>query len=815
MGLLGLSLTATGVAMGPSASAAPAIKAKAVAPAAADAAPPSDELPNPLEDKRRALRQEGLTDVLNGQAKPVEKNGSTVVKVGKTAGAGPAGNAGARTLAAGKQKDQYVELAREKTDHIFVILTDFGNERDPRFPDQDTNPNIPGPTKFDGPLNNQIPAPNRAVDNTTVWQPNYDADHYRQLYFGKGKGVESVKTYYETQSSGRYSVDGEVTDWVRVKYNEARYGRSSDDVPDAKPGVPPKPGDDPNVCDSHVCNNTWDLVRDAANQWVADQKARGRTDAQIAADMKQFDQWDRYDYDGDGNFNEPDGYIDHFQIVHAGGDEADGDPVQGEDAIWSHRWYAYGTDVNKTGPANNKLGGTQIGNTGMWIGDYTIQPENGGLSVFVHEYGHDLGLPDDYDTSGAGDNPVEHWSLMAQSRLNAKEDQALGTRPGDIGAWQKLQLGWLDYETVKAGKEKTLDLGPQEYNSPKAQAAVVVLPKKSVTTDLGAPFAGTKQYFSGNADNLNNTMTREFDLTGKTSASLSAKVRYNIEKGYDYMYLEASADGGQNWTALDGTVDGKAFDKDASGTPALDDSTEGKWVDLNVPMNAYAGKKVQFRFHYVTDGGFSAGGFFADNITVTADGATVLSDGAEAATTWALKGFSIVGSSVTKLYDNYYIAGNRSYVSYDKYLKTGPYYFGYMNSRPDYVDHFPYQQGLLISYWDTSQVDNNVSDHPGQGRNLYIDAHPDTMYNLTGNPWRTRVQIYDAPFSKLKADSFTLHINGQPQYIRGQAAQPLFDDTRNYFDPDLPNHGVKVAGAGVKIKVVQQNGTSMKVKFFS
>ena len=41
----------------------------------------------------------------------------------------------------------------------------------------------------------------------------------------------------------------------------------------------------------------------------------------------------------------------------------------------------------------------QIGNTGLWVADYTIQPENGGLSVFVHEYGHDLGLPDLYDQS--------------------------------------------------------------------------------------------------------------------------------------------------------------------------------------------------------------------------------------------------------------------------------------------------------------------------------------------------------------------------------------------------------------------------------
>ena len=98
----------------------------------------------------------------------------------------------------------------------------------------------------------------------------------------------------------------------RCRYNEARYGRSN--------GFP---------CGGNVCSNTWTLVRDAVNTWVADQKAAGRTDAQIKAELATFDQWDRYDYDGDGNFNEPDGYIDHFQIVHAGGDQADGDPYPG------------------------------------------------------------------------------------------------------------------------------------------------------------------------------------------------------------------------------------------------------------------------------------------------------------------------------------------------------------------------------------------------------------------------------------------------------------------------------------------------------
>ena len=43
------------------------------------------------------------------------------------------------------------------------------------------------------------------------------------------------------------------------------------------------------------------------------------------------------------------------------------------------------------------------------------------------------------------------------------------------------------------------------------------------------------------------------------------------------------------------------------------------------------------------------------------------------------------------------------------------------------MDHYAYQQGLLISYWDTSYADNDTFAHPGYGRNLYIDAHPTPM----------------------------------------------------------------------------------------
>ena len=110
-----------------------------------------------------------------------------------------------------------------------------------------------------------------------------------------------------------------------------------------------------------------------------------------------------------------------------------------------------------------------------------MQPENGGLSVIAHEFGHDLNLPDHYDTSGGGENSVNWWTLMAQSRVSAPGDQAIGSRAADLSAWDKLQLGWLDYEVVVAGQKRTLELGPHEFNTNKAQGAVVVLPQKEVT----------------------------------------------------------------------------------------------------------------------------------------------------------------------------------------------------------------------------------------------------------------------------------------------------------------------------------------------
>jgi len=802
-GLLSLALaTGLGVTMSVPIAAATATKAPSrTVLGEPQAASPSDSLPDPIADKQAELRKAAVSAVLQGEAKPQQIGNSTVVKVGESERAATAAQ-GTKRAQKAKKVDQYVELTRENTDQLFVLLVQFGNKRDPNYPDQDTNANIPGPTRFDGPLFNQIPQPDRAVDNRTGWNAHYGKAYYQDLYFGNGSvtGTESMRQYYEKQSSGRYSVAGMVTDPVTVPYNEARYGRSD--------GYP---------CASNVCSNTWQLVKDGMDAWVAQQKAAHKTDAQIKATIAKFDKWDRFDIDGDGNFNEPDGYIDHLQIVHAGGDQADSDPYQGEDAIWSHRWRAF-LGTNPAAPIPD-LGGTPVGNTGIWASDYTVQPENGGLSVIAHEFGHDLGLPDHYDTSGppsSQENPVAWWTLMSQSRVSAPGDNAIGSRAADLSAWDKLQLGWLDYEIVVPGQRRTLELGPHEYNSTKPQGAVVVLPDKEISTDLGAPYAGAKQWWSGAGDDLNSTMSRTVTLPA-APATLTFQARWNIEDcgpdPCDYAYVEV--DDGTGFKAISGNIT-----KAAEGNGI--DGYQAAWTPATFDLSAYANKTVGLRVRYSTDGAAQGtnpdvtSGIFVDDIALTAGGTTLLTDGAETSPNgWTLNGFTSVGATSTASFPQYYIASNREYVAFDRYLKTGPYNFGFPD-KPAFAEHFPYQDGLLISLWDTSQGDNNTSQHPGEGLILPIDAHPRTIYKLDGQPWRPRVQMYDAPFGLQKADSFTLHdpATGQASYLRGQAGNPLFDDSNplRYFKADQPTGGVKVAGSGTKIRVLEEKGTSVKIR---
>jgi len=686
-------------------------------------------------------------------------------------------------------KGQYVELAREGEDSIWTVLAQFGNTVNPTY----------GGTA--GPQSNQIPQPDRSVDNTTIWAPDFSQAYFENLLFSGAPGAVSMRNFYIEQSSNRYTVNGDVTDWVQVPFNEANYGS--------------------NYCGGIVCARTWLFVRDSVNAWYNAQIAAGKTPAEISAYLAKFDVWDRYDNDGDGNFNEPDGYIDHFQSVHAGEGEETGGGAQGTDAIWSHRWYAFYNNIGFTGPsADYLLGGIKIGGTNLWIGDYTVEPENGGVGVFAHEFGHDLGLPDLYDTSGntgGAENSTGFWTLYSSGSYGSTGQPAdgIGSKPIPMSALEKIQLGWSNYQLFGFSQKASVKLGPANYNTKQAQQLVVLLPDKEVSSFIGDPFAGSYFYHSGAGNDLDNSMTRSVTLPAG-AVSLSAMVRYEIELDWDYAYL--TVNGAPVATNLSTNTDpnGQNFGNGITG------SSGGNWVSLTADLSAFAGQTVTLGFRYWTDGAVAEAGFGVDDIAITG----LATDGGESDAGWTYAGFSLTTGTVTQSFFNAYFAEFRTYLGYDDGLRTGPYNFGFLDNAnlQNWVEHFPYQTGLLVWYYDTSFADNNVGDNCLSGRCgglfLPVDAHPDLLLRPdNGKVWRPRIQSYDSTFGLKKTDTICLHANSIEQCYGGLPANPLFDDTQSYWvapNAAINNFGwasVPLPGFGVTIRVksVSAQNTFMQV----
>ena len=701
-----------------------------------------DNFPGVRATKQAALKEKARDMVLKGQATPTGKDQK--VKVAK---------------------GQYVQLAFEGEDQIFTLLGQFGEAQ------ANTHPGHPAHGGAPGPLHNQIPQPNRnGVDNTTIWTADFNQAHYQTILYDKGANP-SMANWYLEQSSGRYSVDGYVSDWVQVPFNESAYGS--------------------NYCGSIVC--TRDVGRFLADQgvaWYNAMKASGKSDADIEAMLAPFDVWDRYDFDHDGNFDEPDGYLDHYQSVHAGEGEETGGGAEGTDAIWSHRSYANG-GAQGVGPVvggvPNPAAGIRLGSTSKWIGDYTIEPENGGVGVFSHEFGHDLGLPDEYDTSGntgGAENSTAWWTIMSQGSYGTVNGVDLGSAPVDQNAWDKWFLGWLNYDVGHTGQKATYKLGPAETNTKKGQALIVVLPDKKVTTEIGPPIAGTQYYFSGSGNDLDNTMTRPITL-GAGPINLSFTGRWQIETCWDYAYVQVSTDGGATFTTLNTSAsttldeNGQNFGFGITGTSGQPHVCDTFGTPANQTVTAdltpYANKTVQLRFRYWTDGAAVGDGFSVDDIAITG----LPTDGAETDTGWTYDGFIRTTGTEVASFPNYYIAEYRQYYGYDKALQVGPYNFTDPNG--NWVEHFPYQDGLLIWYYDTSQNDNNVGDHPGEGLILPIDAHPQMLHWSDGSVARPRIQSYDSTFGLQKTDAISLHNLNLTLNVASKPAVSLFDDNLSYW----------------------------------
>jgi len=173
------------------------------------------------------------------------------------------------------------------------------------------------------------------------------------------------------------------------------------------------------------------------------------------------------------------------------------------------------------------------------------------------------------------------------------------------------------------------------------QARVPVLPT--------APPPGATSMLWGNAqDDIDTTLTRELDLTGRTAPALTFKTWFDIEPYYDWGYVSVSADGGATWKALPGSQTSADDPVKVALGPGYTGKSGGgdapSWLDERIDLSAYAGTKILLRFEYITDGGTHGPGWAVADVRVTAEG------GGVADTAWQSSGWVNIDQELPQTY---------------------------------------------------------------------------------------------------------------------------------------------------------------------
>ncbi len=123
----------------------------------------------------------------------------------------------------------------------------------------------------------------------------------------------------------------------------------------------------------------------------------------------------------------------------------------------------------------------------------------------------------------------------------------------------------------------------------------------SHTTSHSLTESPSGQY--ANSLNISATMTNGVNLSSSLSANLSFWAKYDIEAGFDYMYVEISPNGGSTWNNV-----------------ATFDDTLSTWTQFSYSLGGYVGNSnVKIRFRFFSDGGWVQDGMYIDDFIITSD----------------------------------------------------------------------------------------------------------------------------------------------------------------------------------------------------
>jgi M6 family metalloprotease-like protein len=191
----------------------------------------------------------------------------------------------------------------------------------------------------------------------------------------------------------------------------------------------------------------------------------------------------------------------HVTVIVAGEEAAlcDGKPCA-RNSVWGHRFYLVDNRLQEAGVKAPTVDGVQVGQYTKG-GGYTQFGEwhktrMATLGIMVHEIGHDLGLPDLYDTTprhAADSRGVGLWSVMGAGSwlgLNVND----GTMPSHPDAFSKSYEGWLAPIRV-AGTNVAKSIAHSAMYAAAFQLRDNPNGVDWTWSDTGYPTRGTGEYF--------------------------------------------------------------------------------------------------------------------------------------------------------------------------------------------------------------------------------------------------------------------------------------------------------------------------------
>ena len=162
------------------------------------------------------------------------------------------------------------------------------------------------------------------------------------------------------------------------------------------------------------------------------------------------------------------------------------------------------------------------------------------------------------------------------------------------------------------------------------------------------PHRGLWMWWSGRSDNSAAGLTRAFDLSGTSRATLEFRIWHDTGLG-DGAVVSVSTDAGETWTALAGRRSTPPTDRipAPSYTGTSGRGEEAVWVGDEIDLSGYTGEEVLVRFEYITDLFENRSGMALDEIEIPEIGYV---DGAEEGSDWEAEGFMRVPGTMDQLW---------------------------------------------------------------------------------------------------------------------------------------------------------------------